>query len=179
MNRMIATTAVMMLLLGVPQSISTSSGASVYGARKDKRAILFHGGPLATAVLLEDRSKANFAQVILDLWLADLPLTAGAGRPSIGLALFTDAEWDRYAAAGVSRADFRPAMAATRYWFFPMLSDAPPLGHLVGTTELRRLRPEADLYLVDSIIPVPRSDLVRAGCEAPLGGGDEVGRAEP
>ena len=177
MNRSISVALLFAPTLLLPYSSQPRPALSAGAVMKDKAAILFYGDPLKEPIVVEDRLKANGADILLgQISWGELPLAQGAGRPCIRLAVFTEGEWYRYKKQALSPSELRPEMAAARYWFFPAQVDAPPMSYRVATRELVELRLQLEQALVENgVIPFPLSDLNGMTCEVPGGDRETAG----
>lgn len=118
-----------------------------------------------------DWEKANAVDITLVKSSEErLELTAEnrADRSCVGMALFTIAQRADVVSDGQVTEPLDPNLGAVRAWLFPPDGDDPAMVQ-VGTETLQTVVPRMLEWLrEENVLPFVLSDLVGAGCDAPL-----------
>jgi hypothetical protein len=97
--------------------------------RKDKAAVLIHGGIIDAPVLITRRDTANLFDIVLTRIRGEAVRPEDlVGRPCLGLAIFTITEWDVLTAEGIPET-VDPQRARSRIRLYPAIGDRPAVVH--------------------------------------------------
>ena len=121
--------------------LAAIAGATIGAAAvpKDRAAIMYYTGRDSVISLVPLADSANLAMIVLTQWQGDTVRQSSlAGRPCLGVALFSRIEWAALASAGKQPGDIRPRDAAWRIRIYPATSSAPAAIHDLASGHVYR-----------------------------------------
>ena len=105
----------------VAQPVTTPSAVAL----KDRGAMMIYDGTDHVLALVPYADSANLALILLQQWQGDpVERSRLAGRPCVGVALFSKTEWGLLLARGRKPDEVHPSEAALRLRVYPATPDA-------------------------------------------------------
>jgi hypothetical protein len=100
---------------------------------KDRAAMLVYDGRDRVIATIPHADSANLALIMLKQWEGDaVPRQKLAGRPCVGIALFSRLEWAQLTANGRKPSDIRPSEATMRLRLYPAVTGARAVVEDIG-----------------------------------------------